>query len=186
MKTFLQNWKGAIEVDGVLYDNNQAIPSDLSLNENSVVILHHSRNVSSPQASASSDKVYRITVRQYMTKRATPEFDFMKKWNDNVPMPLMTMVGTIEKETPGMYKMNLHGDITGEPIQNCMKCGKPIDNPVSQYFGMGPVCGGHDYVNPFATKEELQQALDEYRKRLINITWEGWVIKSSILSMEEV
>ena len=186
MKEFLNNWKGSVEVDGVLYENNKAIPSYLSLSENSVVVLHTLKKSSSPQASVSSDRVYRITVRQYMTKRSTPEFDFMKKWNDDVPMPLMTMVGTIEKETPGMYKMKLHGDITGKPIENCMKCGKSIDNPVSQYFGMGPVCGNHNYVNPFETKEDLQEALNEYRKRLIQITWEGWVIKSAITDMEEI
>lgn len=186
MKTFLKNWKGSVEVDGVLYNNNQAIPSDLTLSENSIVLLHTTKKSSSGQICASDDKIYRITVRSYMTKRATPEFDFMKKWNNDVPMPLMTMVGTIEKETPGMYKMKLHGDITGKPIENCMKCGKAIDNPVSQYFGMGPVCGNHNYVNPFATKEELQEALNEYRKRLINITWEGWVIKSAITEMEEI
>lgn len=185
MNTILDSWKGKIEIDGVVYENEQAIPSDLSLSENSIVVLHTNKISSSTQSGCSDGQVYRITVRQYMTKRATPEFDFMKKWNNDVPMPLLTMVGTIEKETPGMYKMNLHGDITGKPIENCMCCGRAIDNPVSQYFGMGPVCGHHDYVNPFATKEELNAALDAYRQRLHEITWNGWIIKSAILSMEE-
>ena len=122
-----------------------------------------------------------------MTKKATPSFDFMAKWNNNIPMPLLTMVGTVEKETPGMVYMKLHGDIVSrlEPI--CMKCGRPITNPVSQYFGLGPICGNHNYVNPFDTEEELKAAVEDYRRNVLQkITWEGWVIKSSIISKQEV
>ena len=39
----------------------------------------------------------KISVKAYMTRKATPEFDFMAKWNNNNPMPLRTMTGTIEK-----------------------------------------------------------------------------------------
>lgn len=126
----------------------------------------------------------RITVRQYMTKPATPEFDFMARWNNNNPMPLRTMVGTVEKETRGMVYMKLHGDIYAKQICTCMKCGRELTNPVSQYFGIGPECGGHNYVNPFNTEEELRNAVSEYRAKLQNITWEGWIIKSAILDDE--
>ena len=123
----------------------------------------------------------RITVRQYMTKPATPEFDFMERWNHNNPMPLRTMVGTVEKETRGMVYMKLHGDIYAEQICSCMKCGRTLTNPVSQYFGIGPECGGHNYVNPFNTEEELKAAVSAYRAQLQQITWEGWIIKSAIV-----
>ena len=83
-----------------------------------------------------------------------------------------------------MVYMNLHGDITSVVTQTCLKCGKPITNNVSKYFGMGPKCGGHNYVNPFASDEELKNAVKEYRKRLQNITWSGWVIKSAIVEEE--
>ena len=122
-----------------------------------------------------------------MTKKATPSFDFMAKWNNNIPMPLLTMVGTVEKETPGMVYMRLHGDTTGRIVTTCMKCGRPIENPVSQYFGLGPICGNHNYVNPFNTEEELKAAVEDYRRNVLQkITWEGWVIKSSIISKQEV
>lgn len=125
---------------------------------------------------------YKITVKGYMTKEATPEFDFMAKWNNNKPMPLRTMIGTKEKETRGMVYMNLHGDIFAKKIMVCMKCGRPITNPVSQFFGMGPECGGHNYVNPFNSEAELNEAVGAYRKQLQKITWSGWVIKSAILN----
>lgn len=125
--------------------------------------------------------LYKITAKKYMTKKATPEFDFMAKFNNDIPMPLLTMVGTVEKETRGMVYMNLHGDITQTITDTCLCCGKPITNPISKYFGMGPICGNHNYVNPFGSQEELQAAIGEYRKRLQNITWSGWIIRSAIV-----
>jgi len=127
---------------------------------------------------------HKIKVKSYMLVEATPEFDFMAKFNNNKPMPLRIMVGTVERETRGMVYMKLHADITERINPICMKCGRPITNPVSQYFGMGPECGGHNYVNPFKTDDELKQAVEEYRKKLQAITWEGWVIKSAIESDE--
>ena len=120
-----------------------------------------------------------------MTKKSSIDFDFMAKWNNDIPMPLRTMVGTVEKETPGRVYMKLHGDITSKVTQYCMKCGKQITNPVSQFFGMGPECGGHHYVSPFETEEELQAAIEDYRRNYLQrITWEGWIIKSAILEQE--
>ena len=111
----------------------------------------------------------------------------MKQWNNDNPMPLRTMIGTVEKETRGMVYMKLHADITEEKTQRCLCCGRPITNPVSQYFGMGPECGGHKYVNPFYSKEELEKAVQDYRENVLkNITWEGWIIKSAILEEEEI
>ena len=85
----------------------------------------------------------RITVKSYMTQKSTPTFDFMSKWNNDIPMPLRVMYGTKIEETRGMVKMQLHGDILANegPVDVCMKCGKLITNKVSRYFGMGPVCG---------------------------------------------
>lgn len=124
---------------------------------------------------------YRFTVKPYMTKPSTPDFDLMARWNNNVPMPLRTMVGTIEKETRGMVYLNVHGDTDGQPVQHCLKCGKTITNPVSRYFGLGPECGQHKYTNPFRTEEELHSAVDTYRKTVLQkMTWTGWVPKSAI------
>lgn len=132
--------------------------------------------------------MFRIKVKPYMTKESTPSFDFMSKWNNNIPMPLLVMTGTKLEETRGMVKMSLHGDLSeeGELISCCMKCGRPITNPVSQYFGLGPVCGQHNYTNPFDTEEELKAAIHEYRSKLNEITWTGWVIKSAIVEVEEL
>lgn len=189
----IKDWPGAIEIDGTVYPSVEIARNSLSIdlkNINSIKLCDKQKRAPerTPACLASDGvTVYRITVRQYMTKPATPEFDFMAKWNNNIPMPMRTMVGTVEKETSGMVYMHLHGDITSRVTQYCMKCGKAITNPVSQFFGMGPECGGHNYTNPFESEEDLKSAVESYRREYLQkITWSGWIIKSSIIEREEL
>jgi len=133
-----------------------------------------------------SEPIYRIKVRQYMTKPPSAGFDFHDKWNKGIPMPMRIMVGKVLRETKGMVQMELWGEIIGEQNHVCMKCGKALTNPVSKYFGIGPECGGHNYVNPFETDEELRGAVQEMNEQLKQTTWTGWVIKSAIEEKEEV
>lgn len=125
-------------------------------------------------------KEYKVEVKGYMLKKSTPEFNFMAQWNNDNPMPLKIMYGVKLKETRGMVFMRLHGDIKEKVTQRCMGCGRPITNAVSKFFGMGPICGCHDYTNPFDTEEELRAAVEAYRVKLVNTVWEGWIIKSAI------
>lgn len=186
-KLDLSYWKGTVEINGTLYSTVSAIPFSLVFTDNTTIILHSpTENTSETKAVSSEHREYKITVKSYMTKKATLEFDFMAKFNHDEPMPMRTMVGYYTKETRGMYYMVLHCDILEEQTQTCMCCGKPITNPVSQYFGVGPICGNHNYVNPFSTEKELKDAVAAYRKRLNDITWEGWVIKSAIEVMDEI
>lgn len=188
MLSMLKDYKGSIEINGEKYDSVKTAIKRFKSDGDTVTIKLSSnsekRNTEQKRALQSITK--KITVKQYMTEESTPEFDFMKSWNNNIPMPLRTMVGTVEKETRGMVYMKLHGDVTEEKTLYCLKCGRKITNPVSQYFGMGPECGGHHYVNPFYNEEELKAAVGEYRKKLQSMTWEGWIIKSAILEEEEV
>ena len=188
MISMLRGWQGKATVNGTVYnDINSFISLNKAISGEFSIKLHSNVQKTENKADTSVSKPeYKITVKQYMTKQADPTFDFMAKWNDNVPMPLRTMVGHVIQETKGMYKMELHGDILAEKTCHCMKCGKELKNPVSQYFGIGPECGNHGYVNPFETEEELKQAVESYRKQLQSMTWTGWVIKSAITEMEEV
>ena len=132
-------------------------------------------------AECSETTEYIITVKSYMTQKSTEDFAFMKNFNKDIPMPLMTMVGTKEKETPKMFYMKLHGDIIAKTVDTCMCCGRVLENPISRYFGMGPICGEHNYVSPFESEEELNAAVESYRAKLQQITWEGWIPKSAIV-----
>ena len=192
MLTAVSNWEGAVIVGGARYESiMDAIHgvTDESLFD-SITLLPKGNPApeglkSSPVTDSEDTQTYRITVKGYMTKKASPEFDFMKKWNNDNPMPFRTMIGTVDKETRGMVHMTLHADIYADTITTCMKWGRPLTNPVSQYFGIGPECGGHNYVNPFDTEEELRNAVSAYRKQLQSIVWEGWIIKSAIIEKEE-
>lgn len=125
-------------------------------------------------------KEYKIEVKSYMMQKSSPDFDFMAKWNEDNPMPLKVMYGVKLQETKGMVRMRLHGDIKQKITHCCMVCGRELKNPVSQYFGVGPECGGHGYSHPFASDEELKKAVAAYREKLVNTVWEGWIIKSAI------
>lgn len=187
MLTLLKDIKGEVIINDVKYRNIQdAIKRFKSSSD--VITIKLSSNDENAQKTQShaSQSMKKITVKQYMTRKASPDFDFMKVWNNDSPMPLRTMIGTVEKETRGMVYMKLHGDITEEKTLHCLKCGRPITNPVSQYFGMGPECGGHAYVNPFYNEEELKQAVGEYRKKLQTIEWSGWIIRSAIITEEDI
>lgn len=191
MVELLTGWQGSIDINGTVYNTIAEIPENLEFKAGWCIKLlpkNYNKQISGNTEAQSTDtkQEYFITVKKYMTQKATPEFDFQDKWNNGIPMPMRMMAGTIEKETRGMYYMKLHGTMYAEKMSTCMCCGRPLTNPVSQYFGVGPECGQHGYVNPFDTDEELRQAVAEYKKTLQNITWEGWVIKSAITEMVEV
>lgn len=190
MLSLLKDYKGAIEINGEKYDSVKTALKRFKSKSDTVTIklLSYSENARKTQISENKEHTQKkIFVKQYMTRKSDAGFDFMKQWNNDNPMPLRTMIGTVEKETRGMVYMKLHADITEEKTQRCLCCGRPITNPVSQYFGMGPECGGHKYVNPFYSKEELEKAVQDYRENVLkNITWEGWIIKSAVISEEDI
>lgn len=128
-------------------------------------------------------KLYKIKVKKYMTEPSTPTFDFQDKWNNGNPMPLCIMKGEIIKETRGMYYMNLHGE--AEKTSRCIVCGKTLKNPISKLYGIGPECSENIGLIRIESEEEAKEKLNHIVKQIEDITWEGWVIKSAILSKEE-
>lgn len=185
MLSLLKDYKGALEINGERYssvsDAMKRFKSDGS--KIKIKLFTDNRERHTEQNHADTEHTQKkIFVKQYMTRKSDAGFEFMKQWNNDNPMPLRTMIGTVEKETKGMVYMKLHADITSEKTMRCLACGRPITNPVSQYFGMGPECSGHKYINPFYSEEELKKAVKDYRENVLkNITWEGWIIKSAIL-----
>ncbi len=183
MLELLKSYPGTLKVNGKEFENVFQAIQAFGGHQGKLVIELNTKPAPPPweeEVEEGKETEYIIKVKQYMTKPATPSFDFMDKWNNGVPMPLRIMVGKKLKETRGMVKMELRGEIVQEVNPVCMKCGRELTNPVSQYFGIGPECGGHHYISPFETDAELRQAVAETRKQLQNITWTGWVIKSAI------
>lgn len=188
MLKLIESWRGAVEVDGVKYDSIQALTSSSKTFSDKVhIVLHASaENVTEKRTTSEKQSVetstdsteYRITVKKYMTQPASVGFDFMEKWNNNKPMPMRTMHGTVEKETRGMVYMNLHG--FGQKTITCACCGKELTNPVSRYYGIGPICLGKlGIVNAIDDVENIKEQLEK-------IKWSGWIIKSSITERKEI
>jgi hypothetical protein len=126
----------------------------------------------------SDDTIYKIKVRQYMTKPSTPEFNFHDKFNHGVQMPLRIMVGRVLEETKGMVKMELWGKPM--PSSTCCACGRQLTHPVSLHYGIGPECGQHFHINPYETEEQLEAEYEQLKQKMADIKWTGWIIKSAI------
>ncbi len=189
MLSMLENWKGAVEIDGIQYNNIQAfvasgnkLSGEISIKllpAVKAVVVDDSRSDSKQNIEKlSTEKEYRITVKQYMTKPSEPGFDFMSKWNNNHPMPLRTMIGTELEETRGMIKMKLRG--FGEATCNCMRCGRNLTNKISRFYGIGPEC-----MSKLGLVRDIED-VEGIKEDLVKIEWEGWIIKSAITSKEEV
>lgn len=188
MLNLIKDWQGSVEINGVEYESaKDAIKRFKRSNGDIHIILKSSIENAQKEQTAQSNSViarsdketeYRITVKKYMTEPASPSFDFMAKWNNNKPMPMRIMTGTVEKETRGMIYMNLHGE--GRETITCMCCGKELTNPISRHYGIGPICMGK--VGIARAVEDIESIKED----LINIKWSGWVIRSSIIEKEEV
>lgn len=181
MISMLQNWKGAVEIDGTQYKSIQDAMSVFKSFSDDIHIklLSNTENAKKSKIELSeSASEYEIEVKQYMTRKATPEFDFMAKWNNDEPMPMRIMQGTIEKETKGMVYMKLHG--LCKPTITCYCCGKELTNPISRHYGIGPIC-----LSKLGISYDIED-IENIKEELVKIEWSGWIIKSAILRKEEV
>ena len=129
-------------------------------------------------------KSYKITVKKYMTEPATANFDFQDKWNNGKPMPLCIMQGEVIKETRGMYYMKLQGK--AEPTSKCLVCGKTLTNTISKLYGIGPECSEKVGLIRIESEEEAKEKLKHIMEQIDDISWSGYVIKSSIKEWEEI
>ena len=183
IEKLLKDWKGSIDINNKHYNSVQdAVSVFKTLSDDTCIVLHSANeNVNKSKIEhVESKSEYRITVKKYMTEQSTLDFDFMAKWNNDIPMPLRTMTGTIEKETRGMVYMKLHGQ--AEPVIRCMRCGRLLTNEVSKMYGIGPECITKiPMLIDFAVTD-----VDNIKKNLVNVTWEGWIIKSAIVEKEEL
>ena len=181
LEKLLKDWKGELQIDDKHYTSVQDATSDFkTLSDDTHIILHSADEIENKSATVSltaNEQQYRITVKRYMTMTATPDFDFMAKWNDNNPMPLRTMIGTIEKETRGMVYMKLHGQ--AEPVIRCMRCGRLLTNPVSKLYGIGPEC-----IEKLGFVRVDIEDVETIKQKLVDVHWEGWIIKSAITEKE--
>lgn len=110
------NWTGAIEVNGDHYDSvalalNSISDEDFELK--SIILYSVNKDTSERKNLRFTYEVnthYKIKVRDYMTWPATFDFDFMRKWNNDKPMPSKEMYGLLTVDAEGLVYMKLHSD----------------------------------------------------------------------------
>lgn len=182
MIALLKDWKGEVEVNDERYEDGSKLAGFKPASGQIHIKLYSAnKNACKSVVDRLQDELqYRITVKRYMTEKSSAGFDFMAKFNNDNPMPLRTMIGTIEKETRGMVYMKLHGQ--AEPVIKCMRCGRTLTNPISMKYGIGPEC---ITKVPFIMDLDIND-VDGIKKKLVDVKWEGWIIKSAITEKEEV
>lgn len=182
------NWNKPIMVNGKVFESSasayEALKDfkgeiEIKLNFKEIVTGRITQNSVANTPQKDETEIYRIKVKKYMTEKSVPAFDFMKKWNKNIPMPFVIMYGTILEETKGMYKMKLHARMEKDSV-SCMHCGRELTNIVSRNYGIGPICGEHLNIAPVKDLEEFKRREDEIRKAIEAVEWEGYVVKSAI------
>jgi hypothetical protein len=182
----LKNFSGPLSVNGEYFENVvEALQKLDSFDGELEIILNDTKNITKSKIEekaekevSSYDEEYVIKVRQYMTKKATPQFDFMKKFNDNNPMPMRVMKGVKIEETRGMVKMKLNGFFA--PSEICFRCGRTLTHEVSRMYGIGPECGGHYHIANPTSLEAFRECEKEIRAKIEAVEWTGWIIKSAI------
>jgi hypothetical protein len=53
-------------------------------------------------------------------------------------------------------------------------------------YGLGPICGGHFHINPCDNEQQLKARYDDMKRKMESVTWEGWIPRSQIESMQTV
>lgn len=189
MISMLKSWNGAVEINNESFESidafiskNKTLSGPISIKlypKQSNPVVESNNTVKTDIMTTSESQIYKITVKQYMTKPASPEFDFMAKWNNNNPMPLRTMTGIKLKETRGMVQMQLRG--MAEKTCTCMRCGRTLTNPVSKLYGIGPEC-----MSKLGMIRMDIEDVEGITQKLEEVEWTGWIIKSAITSQEEI
>jgi hypothetical protein len=186
----LLNWDKPLMVNGEIYQSSAEALEKLKDFKGEIEVKFNFTEkkaetpAETPAEKEEQVKVFRFEVKQYMTKKASPGFDFMRKWNDDKPMPLRVMYGEVLEETRGMLRVRVHGRAEKD-ASACSHCLRPLTNEISKIYGIGPICGGHGYFASDYTKKQIENRDEIFKQadaELRKVIWEGWIIKSAIQS----
>lgn len=179
MLEFLDKYEGDITVNGENVTPQNILNTLSKLKGNVEIVLSPKQREETESKDEYFPNDFVLYVKTYMTRESTPDFQFMKVWNNDVPMPLRVMQGCVCKETKGMYYVKLRG--YPYRAETCACCGKPITSQDSKFFGIGPEC-----FRKLGLPRNVytQQDVTQVRNAILATKWEGWVPKTAILHVE--
>lgn len=177
MFEFLKKYNGDIYINNKYIDNNASIDEIENTPGTYEIVLKPYDD----DYKYLNDFIF--TVRPSMTN-TNPEdpYDFNKLYNNGVCMPMRTMQGDVIKITKTLFYAKLHG----VPVNSrrCSYCGKLITSPESIKYGVGTECIKKLGLKEPQTSLQWQEYKKKIEEQLYKVTWEGWIPKDCIVSME--
>lgn len=185
MFELLKDYPGQLTINNKQYNSVEEAESDFKDYKGGItIVLNGVKSHKDTPKIDCNEKVFQISVRRYMTNYSK-DF-FLETWNDMGPMPFVTMIGIKLQETEKLVKMKLWADLCDGKITTCMCCGRPLSNPLSQYLGVGPECGASKHLKLLESGVNIQEVRKQFKEKLNEVTWEGWIIKSAITQVKEI
>ena len=173
-------WQGRVNVNGTEFESVGSVPDNIEVT--TLTLLPkveqraEQRRVRVEDIDDSAEHL--ITVKQWLTQPATPEWDYNERMNKGVPMPLRNMQGTIVKQTEKSVYMHLHG--VAKATVKCMRCGRELTNPVSRAYGLGIEC-----IQKVGIVADIHE-VEKIKEQLVKVEGYWWIPKTSIVSDEIV
>lgn len=100
MINILKEHTGGLIYNGQNYNNVENVLNELKEDEPFDIVLLPGKK----------SNIYYFLFKDWMLVKSTKEFDFMRRFNNDIPIPLNKMRGYIIEETPAMYKVSLNED----------------------------------------------------------------------------
>ena len=187
MFELLTEHTGKIIINGKTYDSvHEAEKAFEGYKGGLDIILEPQSEVISDDNAQIDNTIYRVHVKRYMTNY--DKSFFLSKMNKQGPMPYIIMYGRKIQSTEKLVQMQLWADLdsTVERTTTCMRCGRPLTNSYSQYLQLGPECGASEHIKLLESGMDLEEIKQSLKQKLNNVTWTGWIVKSAIISADEV
>ena len=178
MLELLSNYEGKLKINNVEYENIKEAQKAFKDYKGGLTIILNENQRKTVHDIDTDIKFYQITVKKWMT--TYDESFFLEEYNEDGPMPFVTMVGFKLGETKNLIKMRLRADLITNKSTICMRCGRPLSNPISQYLSLGPECGAKEHMQFIESGMDIKQVQEDLKKKLREVVWEGWIVKSAI------
>ena len=162
MLELLSNYEGKLKINNVEYENIKEAQKAFKDYKGGLTIILNEDQRKTVHDIDTDIKFYQITVKKWMT--TYDESFFLEEYNEDGPMPFVTMVGFKLGETKNLIKMRLRADLITNKSTVCMRCGRSLSNPISQHLSLGPECGAKEHMQFIESGMDITQVQEDLKK----------------------